>query len=210
MASFKLMAASMLAGTVLTTGMGGFTAAIAADGDPTGLSCTSSAVTLNGGSYTACEGAFSGNDTGSKGTLLTKLNTEGLFADLVGTGTWTVFGKSDEEGAVDADNGKVSGSWDTDLSTAGAFDAIVVSLKSSTSYSTYLFTENLDEVINGTFTMDGVSVNKKGKAQALSHMTVAYFQRETPAPPKPVDEPATALGLGLASLGMVLVRRRQA
>jgi hypothetical protein len=210
MVALKQWSAGVLMSTALTLGYGSFSGAIAAPGSLTGTSCASGTVMLGGGSYTACEGAFDGNDTGNKGTLLTKLNTDNLFADVVGSGTWTLLDKSDGGALVQADNGATAGDWQADLSNIQDVGAVVVSLKSSTSYSTYLFTENLQDILKGTFTMDGVSLNKKGKAQALSHLSVAYFRRSTPVvESQPVNEPGSLLGMGAVALGGVLLGRRR-
>jgi hypothetical protein len=137
----------------------------------TGVDCSNSLVTAGGSDFSACAGAFSGNDTGNGNPFLQELNT-GLFDDYIEGGTWSLFGKSDE-GAFLADQGQTTGDWSL-LNGNGLSQPFVISLKASNSFSAYLFAE-VSEIIDvtfGTFTTDGVSTNPTGKAQDLSHASI--------------------------------------
>lgn len=174
--------------------------------------CSSATVTAGGVGYTACRGAFEGNDTGAGNPLLTLLNG-GLFAAEAGSGTWTQLGKSDS-GQFKADEGSTSGNWSllTGQKLSGTF---VLSLKASTYYSAYLFT-NLSDITGGFFETIGVSTNKKGMAQGLSHASLFYLEGSAPSVnpnpptnPQAVPEPMTLMGTGLAAVfGYRLKRKR--
>ncbi|AUT00801.1 PEP-CTERM sorting domain-containing protein [Nostoc sp. CENA543] len=193
------------ASVLLATGIAG--AVTNAPANALASSCSTSNVSLGGVNATACAGAFEGNDTGEKGTLGGKLNG-GLFSDLVGPGvTWTQFGKSDEvNSSIDAAEDFTQGSWS--LTKVLPSKTFVVSFKASDSYSAYLFKDyDWSQGLTGIFNTIGVSVNKKGNAQALSHASL--FVSDIKTDTKDVPEPATLLGLGLVASGMVISRRRQ-
>ena len=138
---------------------------------------------------TACKGPMEGNDTGSDAPLLTSLN-KGLFSDFVSSSyTWAMAGKSDESDSFgfEADNGASAGSWL--LNKALPSSTFVLSLKTSTAYSAYLFT-NVDFSVTGlkgVFDTIGVALDGSGKAgKALSHASLFYVTNQTPPPPPPV------------------------
>jgi hypothetical protein len=134
----------------------------------TGLDCTHALVTAGDHDFLACAGAFEGNDTGNGNPLLTELNN-GLFDDYVSGGTWSLLGKSDE-GDFNADQGQTIGNWSLAAGdTLGS--PFVLSLKASNSFSAYLFND-VSDIIDGTFTTAGVSTNKNGKSQDLSHASL--------------------------------------
>lgn len=200
--------------TVLAVGAGlalastGFSAAQAARvtaGESTGLSCTAGSVSLFGSGYTSCAGAFAGNDTGNQGTLLDKLNSGSIFSgeyDAVSGASWEILGKSDDgSNDVTAENGSTLGSWSAMLDNV--YSTIAVSLKSSTSYSTYLFTGVTTAELSGLFDTVGTSINQRGNAQALSHMTVAYYNAPTPEEPEAESVPEPGMVMGLLAMTTV-------
>lgn len=177
--------------------------------------CSTSNISLGGVNSTACKGSFEGNDTGSGNPLLTELNA-GLFTTEFNsnqTVSWSSGGKS-EAGQTglfgfNADYDSAKGDWGF-TTTPPTFNTFVVSLKSSTTYSAYLFKDyDWSKGLTGVFDTVGVSANK-GKGRALSHASlfVANVTTVTP-PPVEVPEPATLVGLGLAFGGMLASRRRQ-
>jgi len=186
------------------------------------LLCSASTITLAGISYSACGGQFSGNDTGSKGTLIDDLNG-GLFSGL--SDDWSLDGKSDGGGGsygFTADNGSTDSTWSLTKNLDQLFGndltaTFAVSFKSSTGYSVYLFEDfqisqaQLDSgTLEGTFTTDGVSVNNKGNAQGLSHGSFwAYSgEEEEYNPPNEIPEPSAAAALGLLAAGMLGMKKK--
>lgn len=218
----SLMAAPAQAGDIKgggssSTGGGG-------GGNDTGgtlSKCSTSDISLGGSlgtlvKATDCDGASSGNDTGSGNPLLTRLQKDGLFAENFTknqTVTWSDGGKSEEgQTGLFGFNAKYDfseGNWG--FTTKPTFNTFVVSLKSNDFYSAYLFKDyDWTKGLTGVFNTIGVSTNKQGKAQALSHASLfaANVTTVTP-PPVEVPEPATLVGLGLAFGGMLASRRRQ-
>ncbi|MCC5601544.1 PEP-CTERM sorting domain-containing protein [Nostoc favosum] len=174
--------------------------------------CSLSDISLGGVLATACDGANTGNDTGAQGTLLPDLNN-GLFSSFVGTGVqWTLAGKSDDPNpfAITAANNSSSGTWG--LGAALPSNTFVVSLKTSTAYSAYLFKDyDFSKGLTGVFNTIGVALNGSGNAgKGLSHASLFVPKIGTNPPPTSVPEPASLLGLGLVASGMVMVRRRRA
>ena len=136
-----------------------------------------------------------------------------------------VFGETNWDFGAKHD-GNVSGSDEAGLSveglgsSAGTFSFsnidlattdIAVSLKSSRGFSLYYFeagtVSSLDEFEWNT---EGTSVNQKGKAQGLSHLS--YYTRTSTIPElekkiRKVPEPAFISSLFI--VGMVMLRRRQ-
>ncbi|MEC4818874.1 MAG: PEP-CTERM sorting domain-containing protein [Scytonema sp. PMC 1069.18] len=173
------------------------------------VTCAVNNVSLGGVNATACQGPFSGNDTGAQGTLLNDLNN-GLFAANVGSDvTWSLAGKSDESNNfLTAANGSSAGSWS--LKNALSTDTFVLSLKTSTAYSAYLFTgiDFAETGLNGLFNTIGVALDGSGNAgKGLSHASL--YLANKPNTPKKVPEPSALIGLGLAVGGMVVTRRRK-
>ncbi len=103
-----------------------------------GLDCSNGLVTAGGSDFTACEGAFVGNDTDAENTFLTALNN-GLFADFTDASIWLLWGKSDADNFA-ADQGKTDGRWGL-LGADSLTGPFVLSLKASNTFSAYLFTD---------------------------------------------------------------------
>jgi PEP-CTERM motif len=172
--------------------------------------CNVSNISLGGTAATDCKGPFEGNDTGDKGTLLDDLKN-GLFATSVGSNvTWTLAGKSDESNPfLIAQNNLNTGTWS--LKQPLSSGTFVISLKSSTAYSTYLF-KDIDfskTGLEGIFNTIGVALDGSGNAgKALSHASL--FVADVPSGPSTkVPEPSAMMGLGLVLGGIVVARRRK-
>jgi hypothetical protein len=162
--------------------------------------CSAGSVTAFGlGASTKCIGSFSGNDAqgDGSGALFDQLST-GVFNGLK---KWQFVGKSDA-GAFKTSSGN-SGTWSIANGISGPF---VLSLKSSTSWSAYFF-EGKDDLkaFQGTWNTTGVSTNRRGIAQDLSHATIYRAVVDPPRPPRPktVPEPGSAAALGLLAVGVV-------
>ncbi|MCT7986323.1 PEP-CTERM sorting domain-containing protein [Laspinema sp. A4] len=183
---------------------------------PTAGTCSITDVLLGNTPATACEGAFEGNDTGAQSTLLGDLNG-GMFSSFVDAGTtWTLGAKSDDAGSwLLAENGTTdsnkpyNGEWN--LLNAISGGTFVLSLKSNTYYSAYLF-QGIDFAttgLEGLFNTIGVAVNK-GRGQDLSHASIFVASGGPIVDPTPVPEPATLLGLAVVGGGLSLRRRKSA
>ncbi|BAB76468.1 PEP-CTERM sorting domain-containing protein [Anabaena sp. FACHB-709] len=187
----------------------------ASGGQTSSVICSIGDISLGGVSATACDGSNTGNDTGDKGTLLSKLNDDDLFSSFVGTGVqWSLAGKSDGTNpfAITTDDGEISsGAWG--LGSTLSSNTFVVSLKAGNGYSAYLFKDyDFSQGLTGIFNTIGVALDGGGNAgKALSHASlfVSNIGRNTPPPPTSVPEPGTLLGLGLLATGMIKVRRRR-
>ena len=172
--------------------------------------CNVSNISLGGTAATDCKGPFEGNDTGNKGTLLDALD-EGLFKSSVGSNfTWTLAGKSDESNlSIQADKNSNIGNWS--LKQPLSSGTFVISLKSSTAYSAYLF-KDIDfstTGLKGIFNTIGVALDGSGKAgKALSHASL-FVANVRSQPSTKVPEPSALMGLGLVLGGMVVARRRK-
>jgi hypothetical protein len=159
---------------------------------------------------TACEGAFSGNDTGAGKPLETLLDG-GLFSDFVGTGVdWSLLGKSDDTNpefitAANTANGTLTIA--NDFSWLGK--TFVISLKASNSYSAYLFQNFQSANLQAIYNTIGVSQNGQGNAQGLSHASVFLANLPQTPPPTSVPEPASLVGLGLIVTGMLKIRHQR-
>lgn len=167
--------------------------------------CASGSVSNDIFSFATCA-AEEGNDTGSQGTLLSKLGSGDLFSGFDTSGMeWTQFGKSDDgSGSVSA-NETTSGSWSANLGSSFYGD-VVVSVKTATGYYAYAF-QGVDgsKLADGSFMGDFATANGKD----LSHMTIAVAQTEKPSTGTP--EPFSMIGAGLAvGMGTWLKKRNKA
>ncbi len=185
-------------------------------GSSTQLSCNLTDVLIGTTGATACKGPFDGNDTGAGGPLLTKLN-QGLF-DVGSNVTWSLAGKSDSNEnnlfGFEAQNDFSTGGWSLDKALSNGPSTFVISLKTSTNYSAYLF-KDIDfskTGLEGFFNTIGVALDGSGKqGKALSHASlfVASYAKPNDPPKTKVPEPGTTIGLGLVVGGMVIARRRK-
>ena len=111
---------------------------------------------------------------------------------------------------IDGQNGLSTGKWS--LNKALISGTFVISLKSSTAYSAYLF-KDIDfskTGLEGIFNTIGVALDGSGNAgKALSHASL--FVANVPSGPSTkVPEPSALMGLGLVLGGMVVARRKSA
>jgi hypothetical protein len=171
------------------------------------LTCNLTDVSIGGINATDCQGPLSGNDTGAGNPLLTALN-QGLF-DVGSNVTWDLVGKSDSNQnnnfGFQAQNGSNIGSWSLGEELGSGLNTFVISLKSSTSYSAYLF-QDIDfsqTGLEGIFNTIGVSLAGNGKqGKDLSHASIFKATYVTiPETPKRVPEPATVIALGFCAMG---------
>lgn len=122
---------------------------------------------------TNCAGAFTGNDTGTGGTLIADLNG-GLFAGL--TNDWSLFGKSDQTGSGVTATIGTTGTWNVDFSP-NIYAVFAISLKGATSWAVYLFDlrPNANSLYGGGYSMTGL-LNNGGNIPDLSHISVAKWE----------------------------------
>ncbi len=223
----KVFGAVLVNTVLLTTGVMAATTtnADAASRTAPGAVCSVSDVKVSTLNATECKGPFSGNDTGAGNPLLTQLNN-GLFSGFSSsTGSWGLLGKSDSGNFMTAGRSN-TGNWslmggrkisDVLSSTADkpATGTFVLSLKSSTSYTAYLFKDISTLFTGGTFNTIGVDLDGSGrKGRDLSHASLFYYQPtiKAPEPPsnyQPVPEPLTVLGtVAAAGIGFGVKRKR--
>jgi len=158
--------------------------------------CIAGTVVAGGMGYTVCQGAFYGNDAQADGEPLLSALNDGLFSEFVGDATWTFYGKSDD-GIFNADNTS-SGFWSL-LPEEVLNSTFVLSLKASTGFSVYLFT-NVTDVTGGSFDTTGVATNQKGIPQDLSHASIYILDHGS----QPQDVPfELSSSLGLLALAGV-------
>ncbi|MBD2347049.1 PEP-CTERM sorting domain-containing protein [Anabaena subtropica] len=196
------------ASALLVTGIA--CTAIAAPAQAT-VSCSVGNITFGGISATACQGPFSGNDTGSGNPLETQLDG-GLFSSVVGSNVdWSLLGKSDDPNQSLITAGSSSNGT---LTLGGQLSdwlgkTFVISLKASNSYSAYLFQNFQGTSLQAIYNTIGVSQNGQGKAQGLSHASLFVANLPQTPPPTSVPEPASLIGLGLVATGMFKIRRHR-
>ena len=217
----KSAISTLIGSTLLATTFVGFSTAGAQ-----ALDCGLSDITLEGIDYTVCDGQFSGNDVGNKGTLEDDLNSGTVFGSYGFSSDWSLSYETGGGGGSNpynfsTDNGQTSGDWSLGGDLSGLFGddlmaTFAVSFKSSTGYSVYLFEDfeisqsQLDSgTLTGSFTTDGVSVNNKGNAQGLSHGSLWVYDGEDDfTPPIDIPEPSMALALGLLGAGMFGMKKK--
>ena len=201
------------------TQKGGTSKGVADKGDSkiaSSVLCSLNNISIGGTAATDCKGPFEGNDTGAQGTLLTNLNN-GLFN--VGTNVaWELAGKSDEGGnsyGFTAKNDFSTGNWGLGNSSISnpvtGLSTFVISLKTSTAYSAYLFKDiDLSKTgLTGAFNTIGVALDGSGNnGKALSHASLFIANYKTQPPRKSVPEPAAASALGLFALRALKLKNK--
>ncbi|MCT7957995.1 PEP-CTERM sorting domain-containing protein [Laspinema palackyanum] len=210
----KLNFSTVLGSALVTTGFVSMIAVAPASAGLTltGLSCTETdEVSLGGVPYTACEGAFAGNDTNS--SFLDDLNSGVLFNDHYNpTQTWSFAAKNEGDSWLSAPE-TTDGEWSFTLPEVLNKATFILNLKSSTAFSSYLFKDfDFGGVTSwsGVFDTLGVSLNpRNGNPQDLSHASLYFASGGGTVDPEPVPEPATLLGLAVVGGGLSLSRRRK-
>jgi hypothetical protein len=176
------------------------------------LVCSLNNISIGGTAATNCKGPFDGNDTGAGNPLLTELNN-GLFN--VGAGvTWTQAGKSDGGAnpyGFTADNGSSSGDWGLGKSFVSdeltGLSTFVISLKTSTKYSAYLFQDiDLSKTgLAGVFNTLGVALDKNSNGKDLSHASLFIAKKPSQ---KKVPEPSIIFALSAFAAGSLAMKKK--
>ncbi|MGB6295338.1 MAG: PEP-CTERM sorting domain-containing protein [Rivularia sp. (in: cyanobacteria)] len=170
------------------------------------IACDINNVSLGGIFATSCEGPFSGHDTRG-GEFLSQLN-DGLF-DIGPEATWSLFGKSDG-GDFDAGSNP-TGEWS--LEKALTSNTFVISLKTSTAYSAYLFEDfdfSKEGALQGLYNTIGVALDGSGEeGKELSHASIFVANQPKKPVKTKVPEPAGVIGLGFVTGAMFIKRRRK-
>lgn len=196
-------------GTTITSGTGTTTVSSV----PQSIACSLSNISIGGTAATDCKGPFDGNDTGAGNPLLTELN-KGLFN--VGAGvTWAQAGKSDDGGndyGFKAKNDFSTGDWGLGKSFVSdeltGLSTFVISLKTSTKYSAYLFKDvDLSKTgLTGLFNTIGVALDGSGNnGKALSHASLFIAKKP---PQKKVPEPSIIFGLSALAAGSLAMKKK--
>lgn len=185
--STSVAVGTLLAGTILSPLSAH--AALVSAGSPT---CSVTNLTVNA---TSCSGAWQGNQNNQLTDVLAQLGT------LSGLSGWGLVGHSDT-----ANNGPFTGNPQVTNGTL-TFDApqsgpFAIALKASNQFSLYFFDGSKTNISNLGFITNGVSLNKNGIPQDLSHASL-YTSSATTAVPTP------ALLPGLVGLGMTMMRKRK-
>jgi hypothetical protein len=153
------------------------------------------------GDYVRCSGAFDGNDSNQYDDVVDWLATNWGF-DVTGAT------KSDEKARGSSlFLNSPKGSSGT-LQLSGISGIFVLSIKTSTNFSLYQFDTHGETLTSLDYSTLGVSVNKRGIPQGLSHATL-YTGTTIPTTTTPEPISMALLGTGLAGLGAVSWRRRK-
>lgn len=220
---FGFSTISLVGISCLTANTSAAYAAKPLNAEPTTASvmCGVTNVLLGGQSATACQGPFEGNDTGAGDPLLTLLRS-GLFTSNFSSNptNWSQLGKSDDGKGIVTAQGKDTGTWKIEDRTtwgstqpAGDFGAFVISLKTSTGYSAYLFKDiDFTQDLTGRFDTVGVAQNKNGLGKDLSHASVfvtTYKRPEFKSHSRKVAEPGAAMALGLFAVSAWQIKNQK-
>ncbi len=156
--------------------------------------CSLSDVTVS----TACEVYDGANDT----TAFI------ASVDPFGITDWTLADKSDGPDGdhniilKDVVNDVTSGTWSVD--SFNGYSSVMLTMKAGNAFVAYL----LDVTnLSGTWTTEGVLVNRQGNGRDLSHMSLYYSPDSLTAVPLPAALPLYAVGL--AVLGFFGWRKRK-
>jgi hypothetical protein len=174
--------------------------------------CTAGAVTA----FTDCVGSFqlgpSENDVtnGDPGNLASQILATGVFGNIT---NWTFNEKINDNGTTtgtdplgfnwtNVGSGQTSGAFNFSNLTP-ATTALAISLKSGRGFSMYYLPAGT--LLNSTVSWDtlGVSTNRQGNPQALSHASVYFNTTPTTAVPTP------ALLPGLVGMGLTAMRKKK-
>lgn len=164
------------------------------------ISCSTS--NLAGSS--ACEGAFTGNNSNQ--------DLDGLF----GVADWGEELFKIEEGDPTSNGpltvetvGDTSGTWSIDESFLDMTETLMFVLKGGPSFSAYLW-NGVDT--SGTWNTDGVQTGGRNPKAGpdLSHFSIYRVPRKEEPEPNPIPEPAAMVGLVMVGAGIVTSRRKKA
>lgn len=167
------------------------------------------------GSYTLGGGQNDVTDGGADNIATQYLNNDDLFGEQ----DWDFGAKFDgstsgnnAEGMTVEGLGSTSGTFgfsDIDLATTD----VAISLKSAKGFSLYYFEAgSIDDPTDIAWDTAGTKTNRKGKAQALSH--ISYYTRVSAITPevesrlKKVPEPAAMSGLIAVGMAAALRKKR--
>ena len=164
----------------------------------TGLSCSNSILNP---AYTACSGAFDGNNLGNAARLA---DVQAAVNSLSGSTALTFAGSS-----TDASNGPFTSSPTGNAGTLtfdSAIDgAFVLALKAGDAFSLFYYDGSGAPISSIDFTTLGVSVNVRGIGNGLSHATL---YEGAPVPSIPEPETYALMLAGLGAMGFVARRRK--
>ena len=150
-----------------------------------GAVCLVTDTTINA---SKCSGSWANNNKNQDADVYAE-----LFS-LTGIGGWSEIKDVSYTGGS-------SGSLAISPAVIGPF---AIALKASNSFSLYYYSASVTSVSSLSFITNGVSVNKKGIAQGLSHATLY----QTAAVPEPETYALMLAGLGV--MGFVAKRQRRA
>ena len=157
--------------------------------------CTASVLTPN---YTDCGGSFDGNNMNQEADVLAFISSEWGQ-------TFTFQGSSDgpANGPFTSNPNGTTGTLTFDSAMDGPF---VLALKASNQFSLYYFDGSGPAIGSIDYSTLGVSVNKQGMPQGLSHASI-YAGDLVPSIPEPETYALMLAGLGIVGF---MARRRRA